>query len=117
MGAERPYRRLSVAEKERYQRERLREPSIACPVCETQTTVDDLIDHLDRRCQGPRAPHHASRWVSWEEATGLVHRKTLSAWVRRGVVRVVNEGSNRRYLLRDVIRLVAFRRLDGKGDE
>lgn len=116
MTASRSYRRLSVAEKERYQRERIREPAITCPACEVQTTVENLLDHLDRRCPGLRPPHHASRWVSWEEATQLVHRRTLRAWVRRGVVRVGgDEQSGRLYLLRDVIRHVALQRLAGKG--
>lgn len=108
----RHYHRLSVAEKERYQRERIREPSISCPVCEAQTTVDDLLAHLAERCAGRREPHHLSRWVTWSEALALgIRRGTLSKWVRREAVRVRSNETQREYLLRDLIRQLGLSRL------
>lgn len=104
------YHRMSLAEKERHTRERAREPAITCPVCEVQTTVDDLLAHLAERCEGRREPHHASRWVTWREALSMgILRGTLSRWVQRREVRVKFLDGQRAYLLRDLVRLVTTR--------
>jgi hypothetical protein len=110
--AKHPYHRLSTAEKEAYARGGIREPAIACPVCDVQTTPADLLPHLDARCPGPREPHQGSRWISRREAMAMgVPRETLQYWVRQGRVRATGERHQRRYLLRDLVRRIAMRRL------
>ena len=54
MGAH-DYNRAPVGEKQAYHRDRMREPAIACPYCETRTTVAGLLSHIDERCKGRRA--------------------------------------------------------------
>jgi hypothetical protein len=116
-----PYHRLSISAKQARHREAMREPSIACPHCDTQTTAADLLRHLEA-CSGRREPHPLSKWVTWSEALALgVARDTLSRWVRQGRVRSRvsvrvdgerNRGrpARRRYLLRDVTKLLALRK-------
>lgn len=106
-----PYARLSVAEKEIRQREDMREPAVRCPSCDTQTTSNDLVQHVEERCQGPREPHPQSRWITFADAMKLgVQRGTLSKWVRKGRVRVRAAGEQRQYLLRDLAVRLAERR-------
>jgi hypothetical protein len=94
---------MSVAQKQAHQRDRAREPSVVCPVCETQTTAADLIAHVETRCSGPREPNPAAKWVTWSEAMALgVQAMWLSRWVKRGEVRAMGERGDRRYLLRDI---------------
>lgn len=105
------YHRMTLAQKQAHQRERAREPAVACPVCETQTTAADLIAHVETRCPGPRDPNPAARWVTWREALGMgVPRATLSFWANSKQVRFVGELQDRRYLLRDLAMKVAQRR-------
>lgn len=102
------YNRLSIAGKQAKQRERMREPSVTCPGCGTQTTAADLFTHVAQRCEGPRAPHPGSQWVSWKQALALnVLPGTMSKWVKRGMVRVRGELHTREYLLRDIALMVA----------
>jgi hypothetical protein len=104
------YHRLSVAAKQGAHRERMREPSIACPHCHTQTTTAYLLRHVQTGCEGRRAPHPLSRWIPWGEVIRLgVPRATLCRWVGQG--RVLQRGAARRrqYLLRDVTWLLASR--------
>ena len=102
---------LSVREKELVQRDRMREPAVVCPHCETQTTVADLLTHVEERCPGARAPHQLSRWVTWTEAKRLgVPEPTLSRWINRGLVRSRPAGEQRKYLLRDLALRLAQRR-------
>jgi len=97
------YHRMSAAAKEARNRDRMREPAIACPVCETQTTAADLLEHVATRCPGQREPGAGSKWISWREALALgVPRSTMNKWVKRGLVRVRGELQARQYLLRDV---------------
>lgn len=104
------YARMSLAQKQRVAVERQREPAVACPRCETQTTAADLLRHVGT-CPGRRAPHPASKWVGWREAIDLgVSRSTLSFWAHRGMVRVQGEPERRRYLLRDLTVRIANRR-------
>lgn len=110
----RSYHRLDVRSKERYARDRLREPAIACPACETQTTVRGLVQHLDERCPGRRPPHHLSEWVTWDEAMGVAnpagfHGSQVGDWIRDGLVRTRDDGPARRYLLRDLVQVIAVR--------
>ena len=104
------YHRLSAPEKAAHTRDAMREPSVACPRCETQTAASDLVPHLDR-CTGPRAPHDRARWVTWGEALELgVPRQTLARWISRGSVRArTMPVPQRQYLLRDLVRRMAER--------
>jgi hypothetical protein len=104
------YHRMTVAEKQAYQRGRIREPAVVCPTCETQLAPADLPAHVAQRCPGRREPHPAAAWVTWREALQLVGvRGTLAGWVRRGLVRTKGEVQDRRYLLRDLTKLLAER--------
>lgn len=106
------YQRLSLAEKQALQRERMREPAVTCPVCETQTASVDLLGHLQTRCPGPREPNPASKWVTLAEAIALgAPRPTIFRWARRGMVRTQGSWRGRRYLLRDVALRLARRQL------
>ena len=103
---------MSIAQKQAHQRASIREASVICPVCETQTTATDLLEHMDKRCPGPRSPHPASKWISWRQARSLgVLPGTLSRWVNRGLVRVAGDQPQcRLYLAKDiVVRLAALR--------
>lgn len=104
------YHKMSLAEKQAYSRGRIREPSVVCPDCETQLLPADLLAHMER-CEGPREPHPSSSWVTWREALALgILKGTLSRWVARGLVRHRGELQDRRYLLRDLVRMMASRR-------
>lgn len=104
------YQRLSVGQKQALHRERMREPAVTCPVCETQTTAAELLEHLDTRCRGPRDPNPHSAWVGWRVATAMVLPGTLSRWVKRRLVRTRGELQDREYLLRDIaVRVAALR--------
>jgi hypothetical protein len=108
MSKEVPYRQMSIGAKQAAHRDRMREPAIVCPHCETQTTVADLPRHVKDGCQGRREPHPLAKWVSWSEVVGLgVAPMTLHDWVRRGEVKSEGPPRGRRYLLRDVVRLLA----------
>lgn len=105
------YQRMSIGEKQARHRERMREPAVACPVCETQTTAAELLEHVAHRCSGPREPNPHAAWITWAQALALgVLPGTISRWVKRGTVRVRGEPQDRRYLLRDLaLRLAAVR--------
>lgn len=110
------YHRMSLPEKQAYARARMREPAVVCPDCETQLLPADMLGHL-ARCEGPREPHPNSAWVSWREALALgILRGTLSRWVSRGLVRHKGELQARRYLLRDLARMLALRRKFREGN-
>lgn len=105
------YHHLSIGEKQALHRESMREPSVVCPACETQTTATDLVRHIDTRCPGPREPNPHAHWISWREALALgVPRATLSYWARHGAVRFLGERQDRRYLLRDLAQRIANQR-------
>lgn len=108
------YQRASVAEKAKYSADRTSEPAIACPACETQTTVRDLVEHLFKRCPGRRELHHLSEWITWEEALGVVVplglQGNLRDWVDKGVVREQGE----KYLLRDLVQAIAVKLVAGR---
>ena len=102
---------MSVAEKQAYARANVREQAVACPKCDTQTTAGELIEHLEKRCTGPREPGPGSKWVPWREALELgVPSTTLANWVNMGLVRMTGSRQERRYLQRDVVVLIAARR-------
>lgn len=108
------YRRMSVSAKQAVHRDRMREPGVSCPHCDAQTTPADLLRHVEI-CAGPREPHPLSKWAAWPEVRGLgVPKQTLGRWVKQGRVRsrIRAQGARafRLYLLRDVTKLVAFRR-------
>jgi hypothetical protein len=112
MAVETPYGRMSLAAKQAQHRDRMREPSVTCPRCEVQTTVADLLRHIESGCSGRRPAHPLSKWVTWSEVLELgVPNATFQDWVRRGVVQAEGPARRRRYLLRDVVRLMARRQL------
>lgn len=104
------YNKLSVAEKRKCDRDRMCEPTVACPHCEARTTVEDLLKHVAERCPGKRTPHHRSKWVTWTVALAMgVPDGTLRRWVSQGRVRTEGEPGARRYLERDIARQIAAR--------
>ena len=106
------YRRLSAVDKASYHHDQNREPALRCPGCDTAVLPEDLLAHQSERCPGRGEPHHLSRWITWGDAIKLgVARGTLSRWVRKGHVRSRGEKGQRKYLARDVIYLVAQRRI------
>jgi hypothetical protein len=117
------YSRLSTAEKERRHLDRMREPPIRCPQCETAVQPDELLVHQAERCPGKPEPHPLSKWVTWGEARRLgVPAMSLSRWTRKGWVRVRHEAqqerkrgrgrpAKRRYHLRDLVQVAAGRRI------
>ena len=101
------YHLLSAADKQKLHRGKMREPAVACPRCETQTTVADLPRHLST-CAGPRDPHPLSEWLTWTQALALgVRQGTLSKWVASGKVRARGRRWRRQYLRRDIARRIA----------
>jgi hypothetical protein len=110
VGRSSAYGRLSIAQKQRRALDEMREPSVACPRCETQTSATELVEHL-KRCTGPREPHPRSRWVTWGEALELgVPRVTMNRWIGRGLIRTRTVPvPQRQYLLRDLVRRMAER--------
>lgn len=108
------YHKLSAADKEAHARDKLREPAIVCPYCETKTTVEALLPHIAERCPGRRPPHPRSKWVTWGEALARgASRASLHEWVERGVVRTSGSPGNRVYLLRDLVRALAYKTSPG----
>lgn len=104
------YHRMSIAEKQAHHRDRMREPAVACPECDTQTTAADLIAHM-ARCPGPRDPGPGAKWISWSEARKLgVSDATMNYWTSRGHVRFRGEIQSRQYLLRDVATRITMAR-------
>jgi hypothetical protein len=110
MSAPANYHRMSIAAKQALHRERMREPAVTCPVCETQTTAAELLEHVETRCPGPREPNPNASWITWRQALAMgVPRVTMNRWVTSGLVRVRSELQAREYLLRDLALLVATR--------
>lgn len=106
------YHRLGIKEKRTRAREAMREPPVRCPECEMAVQPDELLWHQRERCQGAGEPHPQARWVSWSEALALgVPKPTLVRWVRARRVRVRGPRKRRKYLLRDLVRMVAIRRI------
>lgn len=104
------YHHLPIAAKQAFHRERIREPAVTCPNCDVQTTPADLIEHVRKRCTGPREPGPGSKWITLREALEVVPRGTLARWTKTGVVRVRGERQERMYLLRDLAVRIARRR-------
>jgi hypothetical protein len=106
------YRKLDIAAKQAVQLERSREPEVECPTCEVKTTPADLLSHMDTRCEGPRDPGPAARWISRSEARKLgASIKSLERWAREDLVRTQGARRQRRFLQRDVVRRLAFQRV------
>lgn len=105
------YQQLSIVEKRTENIARVREPSVSCPLCDTQVMPVDLLAHVDLRCPGPREPGPGARWVTWAEARAMgVPAKTLSNWAKNGHVRFVGVRLDRKYLHRDLVLKIAQRR-------
>lgn len=104
------YNALSRTDKLRRAYARLAEAPIACEVCGTRVPVGQLTDHVRERCPGPPEVTTASRWVSWRDIVRRgIPKHTVSRWVGSGRLRYQGDEGERRYLLRDVDRLVANR--------
>jgi hypothetical protein len=109
------YQKLSISEKRSLDLDRVREPAVTCPICDTQVMPADLLAHLELRCPGPRAPGPGARWITRAEARGMgLSNSTLSFWADRGFVRYTGDRQDRKYLYRDlavkVAQRMAFRR-------
>lgn len=109
-----PYHKLSAAEKQAHALASIREQPMACPQCDTQLMPDDLLNHLERRCTGPREPGPGSKWVNWRDALALVPEKTLRRWVKAKHVRVKGTRGDRLYLRRDLVKRLALRRISSR---
>jgi hypothetical protein len=105
------YHKLSITEKRALDLDRVREPAVTCPSCDTQVMPVDLLPHLDQRCPGPRDPGPGARWIPHREVMAMgVPRGTLSRWANNGLVRFTGERQDRKYLYRDLAVKVAQRR-------
>jgi len=105
------YQRLSIAEKRAVDLERVREPAVTCPRCDTHVLPADLLAHMERRCAGPREPGPGARWIPHRDVLAMgVPRATLSFWANRGFVRFTGDRQDRKYLYRDLALKVAQRR-------
>lgn len=96
------YQRLPIAQKRAQNLDRVREPAVTCPSCDTQVMPADLLAHIEQRCAGPREPGPGAKWVNWREARAIVPERTLVRWVERGFIRVRGERGERQYLHRDL---------------
>jgi hypothetical protein len=106
------YNRLPIAQKRAEAIARAREPAVTCPSCDTQVMPADLLKHMDERCEGLREPNGAAKWIVWSEVmTFGVPSKTVQYWVHTGRVRYRGERLDRQYLLRDLVLIIAIRRL------
>lgn len=106
------YHRLPIAQKRAQALAVARESSVSCPACDTQVMPADLLKHMDERCTGLREPHGGSKWVVWGEALKLgIAKGTLHYWVDTGRVRWRGELQDRQYLLRDLVTIIAIRKL------
>jgi hypothetical protein len=102
------YHRLTVGEKQARSARAMAEPPVACPACETGVPPTELLDHMAKRCTGPREPHRLATWIGWSAALAIVPAAVLSRWVAAGSVRTSGEpGPDRRFLLRDLVQIVA----------
>lgn len=103
------YHKLSVAQKEAANR--LHEPPTRCPVCEMAVQPDDLLAHVDKRCEGRPEPHPRSRWVTRKDALAMgASWPSLKRWANTGKVRIRRIDNSRRYLLRDLTKCLAAAR-------
>ena len=101
-----PYQRLTVAAKQARQRERMREPAITCPLCETQMGVADIFRH---DCNGSRPIHPLEEWLSWSELLAFgVPKATASRWVSEGRIQYQGPLSRRRYRRRNIAIMVLW---------
>jgi len=106
------YRKLPIGEKQAENLAKMREPAVVCPICDAHTTARDLLEHLASRCPGRREPHPGSAWVTWREALALgVPATTLSFWARTEQVRFIGARQDRKYLMRDLAKKIAQRRM------
>lgn len=108
---DKPYQKLSIAEKRARDLDGVRERAVTCPSCDTQVMPSDLLGHLKERCTGPRDPGPGAKWLTWREALAVgAKRRTLIRWVRRGYVRVQGGRGDRLYFARDLILQLAWRK-------
>jgi hypothetical protein len=106
------YHKLPIAKKRAQALAGVREGAIACPSCDTQVMPADMTSHLER-CTGPREPGPGSKWVSWQEALAMgVTGRTIIRWRKRGWLRTQGGRGDRKYLLRDLVKRVARRRVE-----
>lgn len=112
--AERPYRSLSKAQKEAEIYGSLREPPIACVRCEVQVLPFEMLRHL-QACAGKREPHPLSRWITWAEVVSMgVAVRTMRRWRRSDLVQTKRINGTRRYLERDVAKLLSMEGTNGR---
>lgn len=110
------YHKLSVAEKQRRNRGLVRAGPTRCPVCEAAVQPRDLLAHVDERCPGRPEPHPTDDWVTWAQARALgASKASLHRWARQGRVRTAGKQRERRYLLRDLAKCLAARRLGSES--
>jgi hypothetical protein len=104
------YQKLSIADKRALDLSRARDAAVRCPNCDMQVLPVDLVAHLEQRCAGRPEPGAGAKWVMWNEALAQgVPRETLARWARTGLVRCVGERQDRKYLLGDLVKMIARR--------
>lgn len=103
------YHKLSAADKRARTRTAARPNPTRCPACEAAVQPRDLLGHLER-CPGPAEPHPADDRVTFAQAVAMgAPRSSLSRWDRDGLVRTSGEPGEKRYLLRDLAKVLAAR--------
>ena len=106
------YHRMSAPDKRRLARARMREDPLRCPRCGLGVQPDDLLKHVEERCEGRGGVPQQARWVTWSEALAMgVPRKTMHRWVRAGRVRSYGQPRKRKYLMRDISIQIAKRKI------
>jgi hypothetical protein len=108
MGKTTDYHKMSVADKERHNRQHA--PPTRCPHCDVAVQADDLVAHVTTRCPGKPELHPRSRWVNHRQALKMgVSRSELHRLLERDKIRVKGETGSRRYLLVDLAKHIAIR--------
>jgi hypothetical protein len=106
------YHELSIVQKRTEAIARVHEAPLVCPGCDAKVMPDDLLRHVDERCAGGGEPGERAKWVPWGEVLKLgVAPQTVHYWVQTGRVRWRGERLDRTYLLRDLVLIIAIRKL------
>lgn len=105
------YNEMNLAGKERFQRERVREPAMRCPICETAVQPIDMRNHREKHCPGKQEPHHLATWVDWDEVLEYgIPRSSLYLFIAQGRIRIKCDNNVKMALLRDLEVIAAKRK-------
>ena len=99
------YHKMSVAEKELYNRQH--DIPTRCPVCHVAVMPSDERAHVER-CTGRPAPGPQSRWLNHRDSIKAgVRKQRLSELAKTGRIRTKDCGGRKLYLMRDITRFLA----------